>query len=406
MATRLLGYILIIAALLVVAGVLYRNSNKSNVPLVFAPSQILNATWLNYKNQYLEAGTSRTLDTTRQNVTTSEGESYTMLRAVWAGDKPVFDNSWTWTKDNLAHKSGDHLFSWLFGKQQNGVYAVLTAEGGDTTASDADTDIALSLLFAYARWQDHAYLGDARVIMQDIWDKEVITINGTPYLVADNKEKIETGPTALIDPSYLNPAAYKIFGEFDNSHPWSALVTSSYAVLNKSIDMSLSGKKSAGLPPDWIAIDKTTGALSVPQTQSDTNFGFDALRVPYRLALDYAWFGDARATSTLAKMSFLKSQWQHNQKIASTYTHEGAVIDAAENPSIYGGTIGYFMLADHADAADVYREKLQYLFDPDTNTWKEVLSYYDDNWAWFGIALYNNLLPNLTINLPPSAFIQ
>jgi endo-1,4-beta-D-glucanase Y len=406
MATKLLGYIFIIVALLLVAGVLYRNSNKSDLPLVFAPSQILNATWLNYKQEYLEAGTSRTLDTSRQNVTTSEGESYTMLRAVWAGDKTTFDNSWTWTKNNLAHKTGDHLFSWLFGKQSNGTYAVLTAQGGDTSASDADTDIALSLLFAYARWQDHSYLGDARVIMADIWSKEVITINGTPYLVADNKETVGTGPTALINPSYLNPAAYKIFAQFDNSHPWGSLVTSSYSVLNKSIDMQLGSKKSAALPPDWITINKTTGTLSAATGSNDSNFGFDALRVPYRLALDYEWFKDPRATSTEAKLSFLSTQWQANQKLASTYAHDGTVVDSSETPAIYGGTIGYFMLADPSIAPNVYQTKMQYLFDPDTNTWKETLSYYDDNWAWFGIALYNNLLPNLTANLPPSAFIQ
>ena len=40
-----------------------------------------------------------------------------MLRAVWMGDKQTFDQSWTWTKDNLQHKTTDHLFSWLFGKQ-------------------------------------------------------------------------------------------------------------------------------------------------------------------------------------------------------------------------------------------------------------------------------------------------
>jgi hypothetical protein len=47
-----------------------------------------------------------------------------------------------------------------------------------------------------------------------------------------------------------------------------------------------------------------------------------------------------------------------------------------------------------------------YLFNPDTNTWKEELSYYDNNWAWFGIALYNNLLPNLTANVPDAALLK
>src|SRR5581483_2812051 len=108
MGTRLLGYGLIVVALVLALAVFYRNSKQSEVPLVFSPQQMLNSTWLNYKNDYLESGTGRTLDKSRGNVTTSEGESYTMLRAVWLGDKQTFDTSWQWTKDNLQHKSGDH----------------------------------------------------------------------------------------------------------------------------------------------------------------------------------------------------------------------------------------------------------------------------------------------------------
>ena len=32
---------------------------------------------------------------------------------------------------------------------------------------------------------------------------------------------------------------------------------------------------------------------------------------------------------------------------------------------------------------------------PDFQDWKTPLGYYDDNWAWFGIALYNNFLDDL-----------
>jgi endoglucanase len=70
---------------------------------------------------------------------------------------------------------------------------------------------------------------------------------------------------------------------------------------------------------------------------------------------------------------------------------------------MYGATIGYFMVSDPKAAKDIYAKKLAYLWDADKNAWKETLSYYDDNWAWFGIALYNNLLPNLAATLPPSA---
>jgi len=154
-------------------------------------------------------------------------------------------------------------------------------------------------------------------------------------------------------------------------------------------------------------MNRTTGALSAPQSTTNTaNFGFDALRVPWRLALDYQWNKDPRALEQLKAYSFLANEWQKNGSLASVYAHSGSTVTAEESPAVYGGTIGYFLLADPADAQNVYLNKLQYLYDPGVNGWKDTLSYYDDNWAWFGIALYNNLLPNLTAGLPASAYQQ
>ena len=164
------------------------------------------------------------------------------------------------------------------------------------------------------------------------------------------------------------------------------------------------------MPPDWVAINKTTGALSAPPANAsstqDTNFGYDALRTPFRLALDYEWYRDPRDLQLLQQMSFLSTQWQQNGALASIYGHDGSTVDQTEDPSMYGGTIGYFMFADQADAAAVYANKLQYLWDPDTDRWKQILPYYDDNWVWFGIALYNHLLPNLFTSLPAQLYEQ
>src|SRR6185437_16235020 len=134
MAKRLFGYVLLIAALVVGLAVFYLNSQKSQVPLIYVPSQVLNATWLQYKDEYVQSGTYRTVDTSRGDITTSEGQSYTMLRAVWLGDKTTFDGAWTWTQDDIFHEN-DHLFAWLWGKEPDGSYGVLTAQGGETTAS-------------------------------------------------------------------------------------------------------------------------------------------------------------------------------------------------------------------------------------------------------------------------------
>ncbi len=405
MATRTLGYLLLIAAIIVVAGVVYRDSLKSEVPLVYTPTQLLEATWLNYKTEYVQANTYRTVDTSSNSITTSEGQSYTMLRAVWMGDKTTFDGAWQWTQDNIQHSS-DHLFAWEWGETATGTYGVLTADNGQNSASDADTDIALSLVFAYGRWQDPTYLKDARAIVTDIWNDDVIEAQGKPYMSADDLEK--KSPTwAVIDPSYFNPAAYRIFAQVDPTHPWAELVTDSDALLLQSMGADLGSSKSDGLPPDWFEINKTTGALqAVPITSDDTNFGYDAMRVPFRLALDYEWYKDPEDLTILSKMSLLQEVWHQNGTIPSISAHDGTVVTASEDASIYGGTIGYFMVADKADAADVYNQKLLFLYNPGANAWKLPLSYYDDNWAWFGIALYNGELPNLVSQLPASAFSQ
>jgi endo-1,4-beta-D-glucanase Y len=407
MRIRFIGLAAIALALIIIAVVFYRNSGRSVVPIVFSPTQVTGALWHDYTLTSLEAGTGRTLDKQRENITTSEGQSYTMLRAVWMSDKATFDKELTWTKNNMQHQTGDHLFAWLFGKLPNGSYGIEVNQGGNTTASDGDTDIALALVFAYSRWQYQPYLGDARVIINDIWDKEVVTINGVPYLAADNIEKTSNTNAIIVNPSYLNPAAYRVFARVDHDHPWSQLVDSSYAVIQKSAATNLDATSSASLPPDWVAIDKTTGAITAANRPDlTTNFGYDALRTPYHLALDYAWFADPRDKETLSKMSFLTQQWKQQGQLASVYTHAGNVEQPSQSAAMYGGTIGYFMLADPGDAKSVYENTLVYLFNPDTNTWKEELSYYDNNWAWFGIALYNNLLPNLTANVPDAALLK
>ena len=295
MNLRFFGYILLTGAVTLAVFVLYRNSGTAEGSLIFSPVQLLNSTWLTYKSTYVDPTTYRTIDRTRGDVTTSEGQSYTMLRSVWVGDKQTFDGTWGWTQANMFHTQ-DHLFAWLWGKKTNGQMGVLIEQNGETSASDADTDIALSLIFAYARWQDPKYLAASRGIIQDIWNKEVIVVGTTPYMTADDIEKTTTNPFAAVNPSYLNPAAYKIFALIDWAHPWHSLADNSYVVLQQSTILSLDKNKSAHIPPDWIAVNKTTGKLEALQGSKThtSNFGFDALRIPFRLALDWEWFKDPR----------------------------------------------------------------------------------------------------------------
>jgi endo-1,4-beta-D-glucanase Y len=394
MSQKAWGIFLIVSAFVILAFVAYKNSARRQIPIIFSPRNELSALWGHYKTEYLEPGTGRVLDKQKDNITTSEGESYAMLRAVWVDDQTSFDQSWKWTKDNLGRQD-NHLFSWLFGKQANGTYGVLAAQGGQNTATDADSDIALALVFASGRWNQEHYLTDAKTIINAIWDSEVATVNGKPYLVANNLEK-GAPDVMVINPSYLSPYAYRIFSKLDPSHPWMQLVDSSYEVLNKSITSPLDTATSANIAPDWIFINKHTGEMTAPKGNNlTTNTSYDALRVPFRLYLDWQWYQEPRALSTLKKMGFFTSELDNKGQLFTSYKHDGVPDILSQSAAFYGGTLGYFMAADPVNAKAIYENKLQVLFNPDSNTWKITLGYYDDNWAWFGIALYNNMLPNL-----------
>jgi endoglucanase len=355
---------------------------------------MIESVWRNYKDEFLEKGTNRTMDTSQNNITTSEGQSYTMLRAVWMDDRDTFDKSWQWTQDNLQH-SNDHLFSWLFGQLPNGKYGIITERGGNNSASDADSDIALALAFAYKRWGDQAYLTAAQNIAADMWTNEVVSINGRLYLAADNIEKNDPS-RILVNPSYISPYAYRVFAQIDPTHNWKKLIDDSYTTIGDVLRLPLDKSKSVSIPPDWVEVDKKTGTIrAVTNSNLTTNYSFDAMRLPWRLALDWQWNKEPRAESTLKKMSFFDEQWNQDKAVYASYTHDGDVLIKSDLPAIYGGTLGYFMVADPAAAQELYNNKLVSLYSPDKNAWKENMSYYDDNWAWFGVALYNQYLLNL-----------
>lgn len=392
---RLIAIVLIICALGATGFALFKSSSKADSQPVFASRTMLDGIWNSYKKQYWESSTGRTLDKQSNDITTSEGQSYTMLRAVWESDKPTFDKSWAWTQKNIQRQ--DSLFSWKWGQKSDGTYGVLTDVGGENTASDADSDIALALIMAASKWQESSYLTSAKQIIPQIWQQEVITVAGKPYLASDNLEK-DSSQSAVMNLSYIAPYSYKAFAKLDTTNNWTGLVSSSYELINASMDDKLDKSKSVGLPPDWVIMDKQTGAISAPASGSGitSNYGYDAMRTPWRLALDYKWNKDARAKSTLERMTFLSTQWNNNGKIESIYAHDGTVVSSDEPPEAYGTALGYFIVVDPDNAKQIYTKKLQSLYDTNENKWSQDVSYYSDNWAWFGIALYDDALPNLT----------
>jgi endoglucanase len=395
MNVKYLGIFSIATALAIVAFVSLENNPRYQVPLIFAPRTMLSGTWNDYKQAYVDES-GRTIDRQRDEVTTSEGQSYTMLRAVWMDDRDTFEKAWNWTTQNLSRKE-DNLFAWLYGKNPDGTFGVLSNVGGYNSASDADTDIALALIFAYSRWREPAYLESARSIVTDLWEHEVAIVNGKPVLAANNLEKSSESPTILVNPSYFAPYAYRIFSHLDPERDWNGLIENSYSLITRSSNMALDKSKSAKLPPDWFMLERNSGEIRPADSQTlKTTYGYEASRLPWRLALDWLWYREPRAKDVLSSFEFLREQWETGRALYATYDHDGRVAGNYEAPSMYGGSLGYFVVVDPAAGEDLYSQKLRTLYDPNVLAWREQLSYYDANWAWFGLALYHGFTPNLS----------
>jgi endoglucanase len=351
----------------------------------------LAALWQDYRSTSWDGGSGRTIDRSAGDITTSEGQSYTMLRAVWSDDRGTFDKTWQWTQANI--RRGDKLFSWKWGQRSDGSWGVLTTEGGENTASDADSDIALALLMAGKRWGDHSYTAAGKQVVRSIWQHDVVTAAGKPYLAADDLENRKTDGPAIINPSYFAPYAYRVFARVDSDHDWRGLAADNYELLLRAMTDKLDGTVTVNLPPDWLRIDLRTGDIGAAAGKS-TGFGYDAFRTVWRTTVDYSWNHSSDAAKVLDKLGFLQQQWAAHGRLADGYSHGGEPT-GGENTGFYGGTLGYFQFRHPDSAKAVVAGKLAPLYDADTQRLTRSLNYYDNNWAWFGLALYGGQLPDI-----------
>lgn len=354
---------------------------------------ILAATWTGYKQDFIQ-GDGRVVDHMRGGVSTSEGQSYAMLRSAWMNDRSEFNLTWEWTQHNLQVRH-DHLFGYLWGQQAHGNWGILSHD----SATDADEDIALALLFAAHQWHDAQYRRDAVAVIRDIWAHEIAWVQGRPYLTAGNWAPRVASPGPVIDPSYLAPYAYRIFARVDPSHDWDQLIDTSYSVLAACTASRLGTSSSAGIPPDWCAIRRSTGAVTAaPQMSRPNIYGYDAFRVMWRVALDWEWNREPRAQSYLVGSDFLRRIWARNGALAAQYHHDGAPVNNSQDPTVYGGDIGNFVVANPRQAgAMVSRKFLPVLHRVGgVSYWDQRYNYYEQNWMWFGLALAAGKLHNLS----------
>lgn len=351
------------------------------------PHQVLSSSWYSYKDHFLAGGKS--VDPQNNNHTTSQSQSYGMLRAVWMNDQAAFTQLYKWTFANLQNSTNTFTALWQ----------PTTIAGASTpkSASDADSDIAMSLLFAANKWHNPSYATQAKAVIAGIWKTDVVEINGKPYMSAGNWA--DSNDYITVNPSYLSPAAYRMFADVDTSHDWSAVASTSYEVLTKCSADALGQTTSVGLPPDWCRILKsdTSAAPSLDTNSIGSEYSFDALRTSWRVALDYQWYKTPEAKQYLTSLNFLGTTYQKNNKLSVGYNHDGTIWQNYESVIGYAGAMGYFKVVNPKLANTIYTDTLlaKYYENSKNAYWEDPNNAYAQNWAWFGTAMYNDALPNL-----------
>ena len=351
---------------------------------------VLARTWASYKARFIQGG--RVSDPGRGGDSTSEGQSYALLRAVYADDRATFDEVWDWTQANLQQPGGQ--LAWLYGTREGAAPAVVDAG----SATDADQDTALALLLASRRWAEPTYARDAQTMLDGIWEHETAVVAGRRVAVAGDWARGDAESLPVINPSYFAPYAYRIFAEADPARPWGELVDSAYTVLDQlHADARFGGGR--GLLPTWVALEPTTGALAPAEGLEQANsFGYDGLRAPWRLTLDWLWFHDERAREALGRFTFLRERLEQEGKLDAVYRLDGTPEAGHESLAMYAGVVPALLFSGGEQIAfQTFDQKLgaAYHDDGQTAAWGDPDNYYDQNWAWFTTALLDGTLGNL-----------
>lgn len=244
-------------------------------------------------------------------VTVSEQHGYGMLITVFmAGHDPdaqtIFDGMFKFYKDHLS-TINNYCMGWSVGPGE-------VDAANSNSATDGDMDIAHSLLLAHSQWgSDGAinYLNEAKSIIQnglkvsDISQQTYRVMLGDWVNLQSNTEKYYTRCSDWM------PDHFRAFASALplDSALWIRVADTCYSLIEK---FNANESSSTGLMPDFVK-----GATPIPDPNACTTgekdgakYGWNGCRYPWRIAVDYAMYGDSRAKTAMNKLtSWLKSQY-------------------------------------------------------------------------------------------------
>jgi endo-1,4-beta-D-glucanase Y len=324
----------------------YRNLVSEYGISANVPSR-LNDTWNqffnstdNNKRLYYSAGRNNNgpmgyiLDTGNNDVR-SEGMSYGMMIAVQMNKQSTFDSLWNWAKTNMQHSSGANkgYFAWH-----------CTTSGSkidQNPAPDGEEYFAMALEFAAGRWGSktriYDYQKEANDILNVMLHKEDMNggvVGGVTNMFNQYNQVVfvpstDGGVNSFTDPSYHVPAFYDLFSRWAWGYQdkdadrarWTNIANSSRYYLFEHAADSITG-----LSPDYSEFNGVPKSLNA--NDGHNNYAYDAWRTAMNWAVDYAWFAQGSAETTLTDRLQGFMYGKGPSSINNTYTLNGTALDS------------------------------------------------------------------------------
>jgi len=263
----------------------------------------------------------------------SEGQGYGMqIMVLMAGfDKEaqtIYNGMYWFVAAHPTTRSKD-LMSWsilkgcITNKEDNG------DEDDNTSATDGDLDIALSLLMADTQWGSTGsinYRSEAIKRIKAILDHEINSHKNT--ILLGDANNFGDDDYYDIRSSDFMPAHIRVFDKYLPNPEWTLVINTMYHIF-ENLQVKYSPK--AGLLPDFIAYQKHHYVPAKPhylESKYDGAYYYNACRLPFRVAVDYLLFNDLRAQKLLIPMTdWIQDKTNNNSdKICAGYYLNGQAV--------------------------------------------------------------------------------
>jgi endoglucanase len=333
--------------------------------------------WDSYAAHFIDAQ-GRVFDPKGDQHTTSEGQAYALFFALADNDSVRFNRILTWTQTNLAGGDlGARLPSWLWGKDQNGVWKTLDTN----SASDADVWMAYTLIEAGRLWKSPQYANLGRKMLEQIAATEVVNLPEFGPMLLPGPAGFQHDQNWTLNPSYLPVFQFQRLAAVDPDGPWGQVA----ANIPRLLEMSARH----GYAMDWVNYFPGDGFYPVVMKKpggKDSNNGpgggYDAIRV-------YLWAGlmepGSRSRTQIVNANGAMFAYLGNHDAPPEKVSDQGIPIAQDGPVGFSAALLPYLRAfpDQSRISSRQMIRMSLMRDEASGLYGKDLSYYDQNLALF-----------------------